>query len=130
MNFYGRSQTFAVEPRGGQVMMFTPEGLRLAVIDAYYSRALAADPDDGWTNLFMGNLYCGLSCYDEAESHFKRAIELLPDVACPHWCLADVYDKQGYWSHTEKQYRRAVEIDPSDTKSKQKLDERLANKPE
>ncbi len=95
----------------------------------YYSRALAIDPDDGWTHLYMGNLCYALSCYDEAEAHFKRAIELLPDVACPHWCLADVYNKQGYWSRTEQHYRRAVEIDPSDSKSNQKLSEWLARKP-
>jgi tetratricopeptide (TPR) repeat protein len=95
---------------------------------AYYSKALAIDPTDGWTHLYMGNLCYGLSCYDEAASHFQRAIELLPGVACPHWCLADVYDKQGYWSRTEQQYRRAVETDPSDSKAKQKLESWLAER--
>ncbi|MEI8383683.1 MAG: hypothetical protein WCJ09_26450 [Planctomycetota bacterium] len=93
----------------------------------YYSRALAVDPDDGWTHLFMGNLCYGLSCYDEAAAYFRNAIELLPEVACPHWCLADVYDKQGYWERTEHHYRRAVEVDPTDTKSKQKLEDWLAD---
>lgn len=96
---------------------------------SYLSRALAIDPDDGWTHLFMGSLCCGLSCCDEAETHFKRAIELLPNVACPYWCLADVYNEQGYWSRTEQYYRRAVEVDPSNAKAKQKLDEWLADKP-
>jgi len=95
---------------------------------AYYSRALAIDPDDGWTHLYMGNLCYALSCYDEAEPHFQRAIELLPGVACPHWCLADVYDKQGYWSRTEQQYRCAAETDPTDAKSKQKLEAWLAKR--
>ena len=93
---------------------------------AYYSRALAIDPDDGWTRLYIGNLCYVLSCYDEAATHFQRAIELLPGVACPHWCLADVYNKQGYWSRTEHHYRRAVETDPSDAKAKQKLETWLA----
>jgi len=97
---------------------------------AYYSRALAIDPDDGWTYLYIGNLCYALSCYDEAETHFKRAIELLPDVACPYWALADVYDKQGYWLRTEENYRRAVEIEPSDDVSKRKLAEWLASKSE
>jgi tetratricopeptide (TPR) repeat protein len=95
---------------------------------AYYSKALAIDPNDGWTHLFMGNLCFGLSCYDNAISHFQHAIELLPGVACPHWCLADVYDKQGYWSRTEKQYRRAVETNPGDSTSKQKLEAWLAER--
>jgi tetratricopeptide (TPR) repeat protein len=95
---------------------------------AYYSKALAIDPNDGWTHLYMGKLCYGLSCYDEAASHFELAIELLPGVACPHWCLADVYDKQGYWSRTEQQYRRAVETDPSDGKAKQKLESWLAER--
>lgn len=89
---------------------------------AYYSKALAIDPTDGWTHLYMGNLCYGLSCYDEAASHFQHAIDLLPGVACPHWCLADVYDKQGYWLRTEQQYRRAVETDPNDSRAKQKLE--------
>lgn len=95
---------------------------------AYYSKALAIDPNDGWTHLYMGNLCYGLSCYDEAAWHFQTAIELLPGVACPHWCLADVYDKQGYWSRTEQQYRRAVETDPSDSKAKAKLESWLAQR--
>jgi len=95
---------------------------------AYYSKALAIDPDDGWTNLYMGNLCYALSCYDESATHFRRAIELLPGVACPHWCLADVYDKQGYWSRTEQQYRRAVETDPSDAQAKHKLEAWLAKR--
>lgn len=95
---------------------------------AYYFKALAIDPDDGWTHLYMGNLCYAISCYDEAVTHFQRAIELLPEVACPHWCLADVYDKQGYWSRTEHHYRQAVEKDPSDAKAKQKLEAWLADK--
>ena len=96
---------------------------------AYYSRALEIDPFDGWTHLYFGNLCYALACYDEAETAFERAAELLPDVACPHWCLGDVYDKMGYWSRTEQSYRRAVEVDPGDAKSRQRLDEWLANKP-
>lgn len=92
----------------------------------YYSKALEIDPNYGWTHLYIGNLYYGLSCYTEAASHFERAIELLPGVACPHWCLADVYDKQGYWERTEKQYRVAVETDPSDDQAKRKLENWLA----
>ncbi|MBL8871057.1 MAG: hypothetical protein JNK90_14775 [Planctomycetaceae bacterium] len=95
---------------------------------AYYSKALAIEPTDGWTHLYMGSLCYGLSCYVEAASHFQRAIELLPGVACPHWCLADVYDKQGYWTRTEEQYRRAVETDPTDSKAKQKLESWLAER--
>ncbi|MEQ1519395.1 MAG: hypothetical protein ABL931_23210 [Usitatibacteraceae bacterium] len=95
----------------------------------YYFRALKIDPDDGWTHLYIGNLCYGLSCHDEAEMHFRKAVELLPGVACPHWCLASVYEKQGYWTRTELHYRKAVEIDPFDTKSKQMLEDWLANKP-
>ena len=102
---------------------------QLGKAHAYYSRALEIDPDDGWTHLYFGNLCYALSCYDEAEIHFKRAIDLLPDVACPHWCLGDVYDKMGYWTRTEQSYRRAVEVDPTDTRSRERLDEWLANKP-
>lgn len=103
--------------------------LKLCLIEqshAYYSKALAIDPDDGWTHIYMGNLCYAISCYDEAKTHFQRAIELLPGVACPHWCLADVYDKQGYRFRTEQQYRRAVEIDPGDNHAKQKLEAWLA----
>ena len=93
---------------------------------AYYKRALALDPDDGWTHLYMGNLCYAISCYDESEKHFKRAIELLPRVACPHWCLADIYEKQGYWSRTEHHYRRAIEIDPLDETARRRLEAWLA----
>ena len=88
---------------------------------AYYLKALAIDPDDGWTHAYMGNLCYALSCFDEAEIHFQRAIELLPGVACPHWCLAEVYETQGYWSRTEQQYRRAVETDPAENQTTFKI---------
>lgn len=100
--------------------------LELTKCHKYYLRALKIDPDDGWTHLYMGNLCYGVSCYDEAQTHFERAIELLPDVPCAHWCLGDLYREMGYWTRTEQSYRRAIEIAPTDTKSKQKLDEWLA----
>jgi tetratricopeptide (TPR) repeat protein len=95
----------------------------------YFCRALAINPDDGWTHLYVGTLWSGLGCHDEAVTHFQRAATLLPDVACPHWCLGDAYAKQGYISRTESHYRRAVEIDPTDAKANQKLQDWLANKP-
>jgi tetratricopeptide (TPR) repeat protein len=101
---------------------------QLAETHAYYSKALAIDPNDGWTHCYMGNLCLVLSCHDEAVVHFERAIELLPGVACPHWCLADAYDKQGYFSRTERQYRRAVETDPTDELAKKKLETWLAER--
>ena len=96
----------------------------------YYSRALAIDPDDGWTHLYMGNLCYAVACYDEAVAHFRQAMDLMPEIGCPHWCLADAYDKQGYWSRTEYHYRKAVELDPSDETAKRKLDKWLAEKVE
>lgn len=94
----------------------------------YYSRALALDPDDGWTHLYFGNLTFVLSCYDQAENHFRRAAELLPDVACPYWCLADLYEAQGYWSRTEEYYRQAVDVDPTDATAQRKLEQWLAQR--
>lgn len=101
---------------------------RLDLCHSYYSRALAIDPEDGWTRLYMGNLFFALACYDEAVAEFQKAMELLPDVSCPHWCLAEVYAKQGYWSRTEHHFRRAVEVDPSGDDAKRKLEAWLAER--
>lgn len=91
----------------------------------YLTRALAIDPEDGWTHLYMGNLCNGLGCYDEAVDHFKRALGRLPYVNCPHWCLGDVYAKQGYIRRTEYHYRRAVEMNRSDETARRKLNDWL-----
>lgn len=88
----------------------------------YYSRALDADPTDGFSHLYMGNLFFFISDYDSALRHFENAKELMPDVACAYWCIADILNAQGYWSRTEEYYRKAVEVEPENADAQRRLD--------
>lgn len=89
----------------------------------YYTRALAIDPDDAWTYLYLGNLFYALNLYDDAIAAFSHAAELMPGVACSLWCLGDAYDARGEFKTAEYYYKKAVEVEPDCPQAKENLED-------
>ena len=99
--------------------------LRLRQLESaqrFYDRAIAIDPNDAWTHMYIGNLRYTQCDYGSAIESFQRAAELLPDDACPHWCLGDAYDALGDAILAERHYKTAVAIEPDSTDAKNNLD--------
>ena len=88
-----------------------------------YERALALDPDDPWTHLYMGNWFYHLRRWREAASWFERAAELLPDAAIAHTCRGDAYKKQGRYELAGRAYKAAARVEPDNATARRKLSE-------
>lgn len=86
-----------------------------------YERALAIDPDDPWTHLYMGNWCYRANKLRDALKWFRRAAELLPMVAIVHTCQGDIYWKQGEYELADEAYRKARQIDPDERYTRKQL---------
>lgn len=86
-----------------------------------YQRALALDPTDPWTHLYMGNWFYSLDRCHEALRWFEAAAALLPDAPIVYTCQGDVYQTLRHYGRAEAMYRTAVRSDPNDEHARQKL---------
>ncbi len=99
--------------------------VRLDAIDdarVSYERALALDPRNPWTMLYLGNLHYYRRAYGEALRAFERARDFAPDLAQPFTCLADVFRRLGEDESADAMYRKACEVDPEDAIARQALE--------
>jgi Flp pilus assembly protein TadD len=88
-----------------------------------YERSLALNPDDPWTQLYMGNWFFHHGECQGALKWFKRAARLLPDEAIAFTCQGDIYKKQGRHDLAEKAYKTATRVAPDDKHARRKLSE-------
>jgi Flp pilus assembly protein TadD len=88
---------------------------------AAYERALALDPGDPFTHLYLGNWFWFNGQRGEALKRFEHAAELLPDEAVVYWCQGDVYRAMGRLELAEAAYKKACRVDPEDEQARRKL---------
>ncbi len=90
---------------------------------AAYERALALDPNDPFTHLYIGN-WCWLAGQrGKALEHFKHAATLLPNQGVVYWTQGDIYKALGRYELAESAFKKAVQVDPDDVTSRRKLSE-------
>ncbi|WP_374711728.1 tetratricopeptide repeat protein [Symbiobacterium terraclitae] len=87
---------------------------RCDLADAYYRRALAADPDDAdIRGQYAVFLETALHDYDAAEEQYLAALALAPNHPTLLGDYADFLEQsRGDWDAAERYYRRALEADP------------------
>jgi protein O-mannosyl-transferase len=90
---------------------------------AAYESALALDPNDPFTHLYLGNWFWFTGNRREALERFKHAARLLPDEAVVHWCQGDIYKAMGNYELAESAFKKAVLVDPDDAQARRKLSE-------
>jgi Flp pilus assembly protein TadD len=80
--------------------------------EAALKTSLSLEPNDLWTNLFIGNVYYESGRYLEALSSFTHAKQLAPNHSMPYVCLADTCAQLGDLETADKMYRLAVKVEP------------------
>lgn len=74
--------------------------------------ALAMNPCDPFTHLYLGNLAYERRDLAAALERFHDAEMLAPALSVPLWCQADVYEALGRQDLAEEYHRRSVELEP------------------
>jgi tetratricopeptide (TPR) repeat protein len=90
---------------------------------AAYERALALDPNDPFTHLYLGNWFWIAGRRGEALERFEHAATLLPDEAVVYWTQEDIYKALGRYDLAESAFKKAVRVDPHDVTARRKLSE-------
>jgi tetratricopeptide (TPR) repeat protein len=70
--------------------------------------------ENGWTRLYLGNLYWRKRDLASAEEQFRFALDLMPNDSVPRWCLGDILDAADRLEEAEAQFRWALTVNPSD----------------
>lgn len=84
---------------------------RFAAADAYYRRAIEADPQDIWAQAGLLNLNARSQPL-LAESRLKSLSQHQPDNFLVHFALGNLYATSARWSEAQHAYRRAIGSDP------------------
>jgi len=79
-----------------------------------FEKSLVLDPDNPWTNLYLGNWHYKGENNLEAIRFFLHAAEIVPDRAIAWKCLGDAYWRDGDRTTGLAHYRKAVEVEPKD----------------
>ena len=73
---------------------------------------LSADPDNATALSNLGDVFCFLGRYPEAERAYRRAVRVAPKRADTHMKLASVLHSRGDFTGAETALRRAVKLGP------------------
>jgi tetratricopeptide (TPR) repeat protein len=84
--------------------------------------------DDGWTNLYLGNLYLQTRDLERAEAECHLAHEKRPDLTAPLWCLGDVKEAKRDYEAAKKMDLLALELDSTCHESLARLGRQLLRK--
>jgi tetratricopeptide (TPR) repeat protein len=77
-------------------------------------RALAADPANAQTHIWLGRSYAQLNRWQSAEDTFRRALQLRPNNWLAHNELGLLLYKQGKYLHALSEFRTASLASPKD----------------
>jgi len=78
-------------------------------------RSIELKPDNSYSFVTLGRLYCQNKQYDEAIAAAKRAIELQSDNAVAYIILGRAYGGKKQYDEAMKALKRASELDPKRT---------------
>jgi hypothetical protein len=95
---------------------------------AAYEQSLTLNPNEPWTNLYLGNWYYVSGNQAQAIVLFTRAAEIMPERAVVWWCLGDAYIKDGSRDLAMAHYLKAIETEPSDKVARRRLELAQAGK--
>ena len=90
---------------------------------AAYERALALNPNDPFTHLYLGNWFWAAGQRRKALERFEHAATLLPDEGVVYWTQGDIYQALGRYELAESAFKKAVQVDPDDMTAQRKLAE-------
>jgi tetratricopeptide (TPR) repeat protein len=86
---------------------------RLKEAVGYLKRAIAHNPNDGWSRAYLANALWKLRKLKAAEDQFRQLLELWPTNALPYWCYGDFLASERNDPATAERYlRKALEIEP------------------
>jgi len=94
----------------------------------YYKKALELNISDGWTHLYIGNVFYAKHQFQDALKWFFEALKLIPEVPAPYWCIANAYEKINDFENADIFYKKAVEVDPDDDQAHRLLAKWLTSK--
>ena len=77
-------------------------------------RALAADPANATTLIWLGHSYVRLNRWQSAEESFRRALQLRPNDWIAHNELGVLLYRQGKYLHALSEFRTAALASPKD----------------
>jgi tetratricopeptide (TPR) repeat protein len=87
-----------------------------SIAELWYRKAIAEDPDESASYIFLGATQAQQGKLTDAEATFRRAVE------CAGWRLDEAHHKlgmvlrgQGRLSEAAEQFRTAIELDPKYT---------------
>lgn len=84
---------------------------QLGEAEAYYRRALEADPKDAWAQAALLNLKAQADPL-QVESRLKALAQTQRALFYCHFALGNLYAGQARWSEARRAYQRAVGADP------------------
>jgi len=84
-------------------------------------KSLELNFEDGWTYMYLGNIYNHKKNYEQSIGFFEYAARFLPGIATPFWCMAEMYEKLGRPGKARQYFEQAVKVDQSDQDSIKKL---------
>jgi len=76
-------------------------------------KALALDPNDAWTQLYLANIRFNRKEYTAALGEFKRLSHELPGSGAPLWAMGQVYFAMGDIDEANQAFLDAVRVEPS-----------------
>jgi tetratricopeptide (TPR) repeat protein len=77
-------------------------------------RAVELRPGDGWTHVYLANLYWIQGDDHAAVTEFRAAIQAAPNDSLPLWSLADFYRVREEWESAAALYEAALKLEPAD----------------
>jgi tetratricopeptide (TPR) repeat protein len=83
--------------------------------------ALALEPDDVWTHLYLGNVFWLSGRLTEAEDQLVRATELAPFWAAPNWLVGMFYAATGQTDRADRAFRLAASVEQRDAEAAYQL---------
>lgn len=83
--------------------------------------SLELNCDNGWSYLYMGNLFYRKEKYELALSYFKCALTIMNGVSVPCWCMAETFEKMQQYDKADEYFNKAVKLEPDNSTSLEKL---------
>jgi tetratricopeptide (TPR) repeat protein len=90
-----------------------------------FQRALDADPGDQENYFNLALLYRNLEDFQASIEYCKGALKINDNMLSAHRLLADDLRGLGRWKEAADRLRYILSVDPSDTQSREKLDEAI-----
>jgi tetratricopeptide (TPR) repeat protein len=84
-----------------------------ASAEGYFTKALASNPDDPYSNHFLGKTYLATERYQEAMKHLNMAWKVNPDISGLQYDLAYLHYKMSKYSKAADLFAEIATEDPS-----------------